>query len=55
MEFLNFLAILSAGLLALRRPDKEELAFRLLVASALFNAFLFFVGTRTSILPAVNF
>lgn len=55
MEFLNFLLMLSAGLLALRRPQRENLAFGLLVGSALLNALLFFVGTRTSILPPVNY
>jgi hypothetical protein len=55
MEFLNFTVILATGLLVLRKPERERLAFALLVASALLNAFLFFVGTRTSILPGVNF
>jgi hypothetical protein len=55
MEFLNFLLILTAGLLVLRSPHRERLAFTLLVASALLTAALFFVGTRTSILPPVNY
>lgn len=55
MELLNFLLVLAAGLLALRRPQREKLAFGLLVGSALLNALLFFVGTRTSILPPINY
>lgn len=55
MEFLEFLLILSAGLLVLRRPQREGLAFGLLVACALLNALLFFVATRPSILPPVNY
>jgi len=54
MELLDFLMMLAAGLLALLRPDRERLAFGLLVACALLNAFLFFLGTRTTILPPVN-
>lgn len=55
MEFLNFVLIFASGFLALRRPEKERTAFALLVFCALLNAFLFFLGTRTSILPGVNF
>jgi lipopolysaccharide export LptBFGC system permease protein LptF len=55
MELLNFLLILAAGVLVLRSPRRENLAFGLLVASALLTALLFFVGTRTSILPPVNY
>jgi hypothetical protein len=55
MEFLNFVLILTTAVLALRRPDRERLAFALLVASFLLTAFVFFVGTRGSILPALNY
>jgi len=55
MEFLNFCLILAAAALVLRSPRRENLAFGLLVASALLTALLFFVGTRTSILPPVNY
>ena len=54
MEFLNFLIILSAGWLVWRRPEREQLAFRLLVLSALLMALLFLIGTRTSLVPGVN-
>jgi multisubunit Na+/H+ antiporter MnhC subunit len=54
MEFLNFVLIFVIGWLVLAKPEKERLAFALLVVSALLMAFLFFVGTRTSVVPPVN-
>ncbi|MDH4045946.1 MAG: hypothetical protein OEW06_15980 [Gemmatimonadota bacterium] len=54
MEFLNLLIILVAGWLLWRRPDKERLAFGLLVASCLLMALLFLIGTHTSFVPGVN-
>ena len=54
MEFLNFLLILSTAWLVWRRPHRERLAFRLLVASCLLMALLFFIGSRGSIVPGVN-
>jgi hypothetical protein len=54
MEFLNYLLILVAGWLLWRRPERERLAFGLLVASAVLMAFLFLVGTRGSLVPALN-
>jgi hypothetical protein len=55
MEFLNFLLILATVYLVLRRPHQEALAFGLLVTSVLLMAFVFLVGTRTSILPPFNY
>lgn len=55
MEFLNFVLILIAGCLVWRRPERERLAWGLLVASTLLMATLFLIGTRTSILPPVNY
>lgn len=55
MEFLNFVLIFTAGYLVLRRPERERLAFGLLVASALLMTTLFLVGTRGSILPGLNY
>ena len=55
MEFLNFLLILAAGYLTLRRPERERLAFGLFVASALLSVTLFLIGTKTSLLPPLNY
>lgn len=54
MEFLNFLIIVWAAWLVWRRPERERLAFTLLLASCLLMALLFLVGTHTSLLPGVN-
>ena len=55
VEFLNFLLILAAGSLLLRRPEHERLAFGLLVTSCLLMATLFLIGARGSILPGLNY
>lgn len=54
MEFLNFLLILWIGWLLWRRPERERLAFGLLVLSCLLMALLFLIGTHTSFVPGVN-
>ncbi len=54
MEFLNFLLIVSAAWLVWRRPERERLAFRLLVISALLMALTFFIGSHGSLVPGVN-
>jgi uncharacterized membrane protein len=54
MEFLNFLIILWAGWLVWRRPEKERLAFALLLVACVLMALLFLVGTHTSLVPGVN-
>ncbi len=54
MEFLNFVLILWAGWLVWRRPERERLAFGVLVAACLLMVFLFLVGTRGSLVPGVN-
>lgn len=54
MEFLNFLVIMAAGWLVWRRPERERLAFALLVASFIVMAVIFLIGTHTSLIPAVN-
>jgi heme A synthase len=54
MEFLNFLLILWAAFLLWRRPERERLAFRLLVVSSLLMMLLFLIGTRGSLVPGVN-
>lgn len=54
MEFLNFLLILAAAWLVWRRPERETLAFGLMLASCLLMALLFLIGTHGSLLPGVN-
>ncbi len=54
MEFLNFLLILWAAWLVWRRPERERLAFTLLLVSCALMALLFLVGTHGSLLPGVN-
>jgi heme A synthase len=55
VELLNFLLVFAAAVIVWRRPERERLAWRLLVASVLLLVFLFLVGTRTSLLPGVNY
>jgi hypothetical protein len=55
VEFLNLVLIFIIAFLVLRKPEKERLAFRLLVVSVLLMVFLFGVATRTGILPGVNY
>ena len=54
MEFLNFLIILAAAWLVWRRPEREGLAYGLMIVGALIIATLFLIGTHTSFLPGVN-
>jgi uncharacterized membrane protein len=54
MEFLNFLLIFAAAWLLWRRPEKEQLAFRLLVTSCVIMALLFLIGTHGSLVPGLN-
>lgn len=54
MEFLNFLLILWAAWLLWRRPQREKLAFGILVVSSVLMALLFLIGTHTSFVPGVN-
>ena len=55
MEFLNFVLILAIGWLVVRHPDRERLAFGLLVTSAVLMAAVFYLGTRTAVLPPFNY
>jgi uncharacterized membrane protein len=54
MEFLNFLIILLAGWMVWQRPERETLAFKLLMASCVLMALLFLIGTHGSLVPGVN-
>jgi hypothetical protein len=55
MEFANLTLIFVTAWLVWKRPDREKTAFALLVTSVVLMAFLFFLATRTSILPPVNY
>jgi hypothetical protein len=55
VEFLNFVLLFIIVYLVLRKPQKERLAFRLLVVSVLLMVVMFLVATRTAILPGVNY
>jgi hypothetical protein len=55
MEFLNLLLIFGAAWLVVRRPHRERLAFALAVTSCVLMGLLFFIGTRTSVLPGLNY
>ena len=55
VEFLYLVLIITAAFVVLRRPDRERLAFRLLVISTILMVFLCTMATRTGILPGVNY
>ncbi|MGE5141787.1 MAG: hypothetical protein ACM3JD_20155 [Rudaea sp.] len=55
MEFLNFVLMFATAYILLRKPEKERLAFRLLVVSVVMMVLLFSIATRTSLLPGVNY
>jgi heme A synthase len=55
MEFLNLCLIFITAWLMWRRPEKEHLARRLLIVSVVLMVLLFMLGTRTSLLPGLNY
>lgn len=55
MEFLNFVLMFTAAWIVLRRPEKERVAFRLLVTSIVIMILVFGLATRTALLPGVNY
>jgi hypothetical protein len=55
MEFLTFTALFGSAWLLWRRPERERLAAGLLVAAVLLMVFIFTLGTRTSLLPGLNY
>jgi hypothetical protein len=55
VEFLNFVLMFATGYLLLRKPEKERLAFRMLVVSVVLMIALFCIATRTGLLPGVNY
>ena len=54
MEFLIYLLVLWAGFLVWQRPERERLAFGLLVTAAILMVVVFLIGTHTSLVPGVN-
>jgi hypothetical protein len=55
VEFLNFVLMFAAAWIVLRKPEKERLAFRILVTSVIIMVALFSLATRTALLPGVNY
>jgi hypothetical protein len=55
MELLNLALMFATAWIVWRKPEKERLAFRLLVVSIVLMIFIFSLGTRTSLLPGVNY
>ncbi len=55
MEFLNLVLIFITAYLVVRTPEKERLAFSILVISVLLMVFLFSMATRTALLPGVTY
>ncbi len=55
MEFLNFVLMFIAAWIVLRAPEKERVAFRLLVTSIVIMILVFCLATRTALLPGVNY
>ena len=55
MEFLTFSLIFVTAWILWRRPEHERLASRLLVVSIVLMILLFTLGTRTSLLPGLNY
>lgn len=55
MEFLNLCLMFVTAWLIWKRPEKERLARRLLLVSVVLMVFLFMLGTRTSLLPGLNY
>lgn len=55
MELLNLVIIFITAYVVFRKPQKERLAFRLLLVSVLLMVFLFSMATRTALLPGLNY
>ena len=55
MEFLNFVLMFAAAWIVLRAPEKERVAFYLLVTSIVIMVLVFCLATRTALLPGVHY
>jgi hypothetical protein len=54
MEFVTLALMTWSAYLLLKHPERERLAFRLLLASLALMAFTFLVGARGYLVPGVN-
>jgi len=55
VELLVFVLMFASAWLVFRKPQRERLAFGLLVAGAVLMVVLFSVATRSGLLPGVNY
>jgi heme A synthase len=55
MELLTFIILFTSAWILWRRPEREALARRLLLVGILLMVFLLTLGTRTSLLPGLNY
>jgi hypothetical protein len=55
VEFLNFVLMFIAAWVIWRKPERERIAFRLLVISVVIMIAVFSLATRTALLPGVNY
>ena len=55
MEFLNFVFMFAAAYLLWRKPDRERLAYGMLVTSVVLMVACFLIASRGSVLPGLNY
>jgi uncharacterized membrane protein len=55
VEFLNFVFMCAAAYLVWRKPERERLAFGLLVTSVVLMVACFLIASRGSVLPGLNY
>jgi hypothetical protein len=55
VEFLNFTLMFAAAYLVWRKPERERLAFGLLVTSVVLMVACFLIASRGSVLPGLNY
>lgn len=55
MEFLTLVILTISVYLVWKKPEKEELAFKLFIAAAVLTIGMHTISTMTSILPSGNY
>jgi len=55
VEFLNFAFMFAAAYLVWRKPERERLAFGLLVTSVVLMVACFLIASRSSVLAGLNY